>query len=140
MAFTDAQKVSIRNYLGWTIRFRQTDTRLEQALNTISQDIYVEDQTKILAILAELATIDAALVSARGRLKALAVGSITLPGKNEIGMLRSEGRRLVGRLAVEMGVAVRHDVFSGSGPRFFATLDGPDKSGATGGGNMMKQG
>jgi hypothetical protein len=67
-----------------------------------------------IGILALLADVDAKLTDAHGRLKAMKVGSIDLPGKLEISTLRSEGRRHVSRMASMLGVEVRHDVYSAS--------------------------
>lgn len=76
-----------------------------------------DTQTKVEGELTELDAIQTALTDARGRLKAMKVGSIVLPGQNEVGTLRSEGRRRAGALAGILGVEIRQDVFSGGGTR-----------------------
>ena len=133
MAFTEAQRVKIRLYLGWSARFHQFDSRLEQAMNAV--DTLADTETEVEAILADLATIETELADAHGRLKAMKVGSIDLPGHKEIQALRSEGRRHVGRLAATLGVEVRHDAFGAGRYRHFAT-----RYGLIGGGNVMLHG
>lgn len=134
-SFTDTQRANIRLYLGWSARFHQTDSRLEQAMSAVDMESSGATNTICVALLASLADIEAKLLDAHNRLKAMQVGSITLPGKNELGLLRSEGRRFAGKLAATLGVEVRHDVFSGSGPREFASADGN-----VGGGNFYRHG
>lgn len=121
MALTEAQRVSIRFYLGWSARFHQTDSRLEQAMNAV--DGLPDTQTQVESVLTDLGDVSDKLKDAYDRLKALKVGSIELPGKNEIALLRSEGRRHAGSLASILGVEVRHDVF-GTGKGYMATADG----------------
>ena len=121
MALTEAQRVLVRLYTGWQDGFGQFDSRLEQAMN------HVDNRAELLALvtnlatdtppglLAQLALVDSRIFGSHGRLKASAVGSITLnPG--ELQALRSEGRRLVGRLCSILGVERGADVFGGSGP------------------------
>lgn len=126
MAFTDTQRAQVRLYLGWPARFWQSDSRLEQAMNSI--DDKAEELTICTGLLTSLADIDTRLTACYTRLKALAVGKITLPGQGELMALRSEGRRFAGRLASTLGVAVRHDVWSGSTPSQFSSYDGLDGS------------
>lgn len=115
MALTDEQKADIRYYLGWPERFHQTDSRLEQAMSAVAAQ--PEGEALLIAGIASCQDIDTKLVDAHGRLKALKVGSINLPGGQEIEKLRDEGRRFAGRMANTLGVEVRYDVFGGSGPK-----------------------
>lgn len=132
MAFTEAQRVKIRSVLGWSARFHQNDSRLEQAMNAV--DTLPDTQTECEDRLASIADIATKLTDAHNRLKAMQVGSIVLPGKNEVAMLRSEGRRHVGSLAATLGVEVRHDVFGTGRYRAFASPAGLVNS------NVMLQG
>ncbi len=118
MALTATQKASIRLYCGWSARFHSTDSRLEMAMGAADND--AELLVQIASILASLAAIETKITALYDCFKAQKVGNITLDPKLELGMLRSEGRRFVGRLATLLGVEVRHDVFSGYGPRHFA--------------------
>lgn len=120
MGFTAAQKTSIRFYTGWADRFYQTDNHIEQAMNGLDSVIDGGDTAAYDLIVTELdrcAAIDLKLDDAANRFKAAKVGSIDLPGGTEIALLRSQGRQAAGRIASILGVTVRHDVFSGVGPR-----------------------
>src|SRR5581483_5219946 len=119
MALTDAQKDSVRQYMGWTFRFRQTDSQLELALNAVDQDATV--QASVISMLAVLADVDSRIVGAYERIKAkVLVGDAELMESQEIAILRSEGRRGVGRLASYLGVPVRQDVYGSALPKHFA--------------------
>lgn len=135
MAFTEAQRVSIRHYLGWSERFHQTWPRLEQAMNAIDALSDPAAQTKIESILTKLDAIETSITSAYDRLKAMKVGSIELPGDNEVKTLRSEGRRFAGQLAARLGVEVEYDVFGTAPRKAYATAYG-----LVGRGNLMLQG
>jgi len=78
---------------------------------------------QVVALLVSLADIDTRLTACYGRLKALKVGSIELPGHGELMALRSEGRKFSGRLAAKLGVAIINDAWSGGGPNAFASAD-----------------
>lgn len=133
MAFTEPQRVKVRFYLGWSARFHQHDSRLEQAMNAI--DVLADTQTQVELVLTDLDDLVTKLKDSYDRLKAMKVGSIELPGKNEVALLRSEGRRNVGGLAAILGVEVRQDVFGSGRYRHFAT-----SGGLGGGGNVMQHG
>lgn len=134
--FTSAQRAGIRSWLGWSARFHQFDSRLEQAMAAVDSE--PDDATHDLVVgwLADLAATETAIRSAWQRIKAVQVGSITLPGAGEVAVLRSEGRRVVGKLASTLGVEVRQDVFGAARFRSFAGHGG--LSGAPG--NEVKQG
>lgn len=134
---TASQRAQIRLYCGYSARFRQTDSRLEQAMNALDVGD-IDTFNEVLGFLASLADMDAKLLNAHNRLKAMKVGSIMLDAKVEIGMLRSEGRRFVGRLASTLGVEVRQDVFAGSGPSQYAASGGPRAG--SGRGNLLPRG
>jgi hypothetical protein len=135
VALTETQRTNVRLYCGWAARFWQTDSRLEQALNSLESK--PEEETLVVSLLASLADIDTRLTAAYKRLKAAAVGKITLPGQLEVMTLRSEGRRFSGRLATTLGVAIRQDVWSGSGPSRFASASGMFGGGSD---NYVRQG
>lgn len=127
MAFTEAQKVDLRFYLGWSAKHFQFDSELEQSISAV--EAKPDTEAKIIAQLVELARIDAAIVACEARFKAAQVGSIKLTMGNELALLRSRGRQEVGRTASTMGVEARHDVFSGSLPRNRSTRWGQTGSG-----------
>lgn len=134
MAFTDAEKVRIREYLGWTARFAQVDTALERAMSAIGGGAFQADEDRAREHLAELARIDAAITACEARFKADQVGSIKL-SQSELSRLRSRGEERVGRLARLFGVEVRSNPYSPALPRTRDSFDGP-----TGGGNSQMQG
>ncbi len=109
MALSTAQRAQIRRYLGWSARYFQLDSQLEHAMTAVAD--LPEDSGVITTLLTQLATLEGEMVTARKRLKAMAIGSIQLGGPMEIGMLRREGRRLAQQLAVVLGVDKRSDVF-----------------------------
>lgn len=121
MALTTTQRAQVRTYLGWPARFWQTTSQLEQAMNAVDGE--AAELALVVALLVSLADIDTRLTACYGRLKALKVGSIELPGHGELMALRSEGRKFSGRLAAKLGVAIINDAWSGGGPNAFASAD-----------------
>lgn len=134
MALTDAQKADIRYYLGYSMRFHQSDSRLEMAMRALEEDSDAE--TLVLADIARLKAIDLKFEAAYDRLKVMQVCDIKLAHKAELCSFRSEGRRVVGRIAATLGVPVRHDVFGSGAYSYLATWGGLVPSSA----NVVKQG
>ena len=127
MALTATQRADVRTALGWSARFHQTDSRLEQAMNALAAE--PESETQVIALLAEVVDIKTKLKTAHSRLKAVKVGSINLDGlRTEIVGLRMEGQRHTGEIAAILGVERRHDIFSSSAPRGFASASGGNDS------------
>lgn len=124
MALTETQRADVRFYCGWSARFRQFDSRLEQAMNALASTPETEALvTNAIGgtppgLLACLRSVDAELTAAHKRLKASKVGSIEL-NRNEVAILREEGRRHVSRLCALLGVEQRADVFGSSVVRGF---------------------
>lgn len=133
MALTEAERVQVRLYMGWSARFFQFDSELEQAMNAL--DSKPDTEQLIRDLIAECQRIDTAIVNAENRFKAAAVGSIKLTLGNELALLRSRGRQFSGRMAATLGVEVRHDVWSGTTPSHRAT-----RWGVYGAGNYQVQG
>lgn len=123
MALTDAQKADIRWYLGYSARFYQSFSRLEQAMSALEND--PDAETLVLAAIDSVKLIDTKLVEVHDRLKAVQVCDIKLGHKKELCALRGEGRRFVGRIAATLGVPVMHDVFGSGSYRSWATSVGP---------------
>lgn len=126
---TEAQQASIRVYTGYTGRFRQFDTRLDQSMRAIQttpeSEAYVTnpidgDPPGMLALCRD---IDDKLTAAHGRLRVSKVGSIEL-NLAEIAMLRSEGRRHVGRLCALLGVERGEDAFGEGRGAFASAISG----------------
>lgn len=112
MALTAQNKADIRYYLGYSARYFFTDTILESAMRSIESD--PEAEAQVLADVARLQALDTRIEGVYDRLKALRVCDIYVAGKKEMCALKSEGRRIVGRIASTIGVPTRHDVY-GSG-------------------------
>lgn len=134
MAFSDAEKSTIREYMGWSARFAQEDTALERAMAAVGGGAFPADENKARVHLTELARIDAALVACEARFKADKVGTIEL-SQSELTRLRSRGAERLGRLATLLGCEVRSNPFAPDLPRWRAGYTGP-----TGGGNSQMQG
>lgn len=132
MALTQAQRLQVRFYLGWSDRYFQSDTRLEWSMDNI--DARPDTEALVVALLADAVDFDAKKKAATSRLKALKVGSIDLPGEREIMMLRDMGREVSGRIASILGVGCKHDVWSGVLPDDF---DGWEHHGSD---NSVRQG
>lgn len=110
MAFTDTQKRDIRKYLGVPFGFYYLNHRLESGMGMIGEN--ATDSAEIVAILTELATIDAALATAgtsanaTGLLKQ--VDEVQFyDGQQSAGYIApgalQRGRTLIARLARDFG-------------------------------------
>ena len=127
MALTDQNKADIRYYLGYSARYYHTDTVLEGAMSSLESD--AEAETQVLADIVKLQALDTRIEGTYDRLKVLKVCDIQLAHKKEMCLLRSEGRRIVGRIASTIGVPVRHDVYGSGRYSSHATFDGLDRAG-----------
>lgn len=125
MPLTQAQAVSIRHYLGYDTMLLNTDASqylVQGAIDQLNQAGKEEDLALVTnpltanppGLLARLYDIEAKLLKAHSRIRALRIGSIHLQPQ-EIAMLRSEGRRAVNGLSTLIGVAVNRDVFGDLG-------------------------
>lgn len=110
MALTTAQRSEIRDLLGWPARFHDNDSRLERAFDAIAE--LPEDEAIVIELLEKAQDIEVRITDALGRIKASAVGSITLNAA-EISQLRAEGRRAVNRIAAILYVPVKQNSFGG---------------------------
>lgn len=122
MALTDTNKADIRLYMGYSARFHNSDSILEFAIDALDSD--PEAETIVLGIIVDLQAIDTRIDAVYDRLKATKVCEIEVAGCKEIKVLRSEGRRKVGRMASTLGCPVRHDAFSSSSYRYTAKHTG----------------
>ncbi len=113
MSLTNAQKVSIRYWLGYSGRYFQTDTVLEQAMAAIDD---ADLEAQIATVLSSLTTIDAGRTDARasGGLKQADEVVFQDGNNSSLRSLIEEGSMLVGRLATMLGVPVRRNAFSTS--------------------------
>lgn len=109
MAFTNAERVKIRVFLGWP-GTPNWDTSLESAIDLASNDTDVAAEVR--AILANLATIETEMTGLHGLALASKVEESTLD-PDRYRNLRTAGRREVRKLAAMLNNAtVRRDVFS----------------------------
>lgn len=133
MALTDTQKAEVRRALGWSARFHQFDSRLEQAMSALDtepeHELQITDTLANNGILANIANVQSEMREAHARLKADKVGSILLR-KEELRQLRQEGDRWVKDLARLLGVETRNGgLFGGAHINTFAGFGGPYGSG-----------
>jgi hypothetical protein len=119
-AFTPAEKVSFRLYLGYSSLFHQFEPRLENAIRAIQSqadggalpDSSTADKAR--SILTELAAVDAQLVDTQTYSEAYAVDEIKVDYIRKGYYLRAEGRRLIGHLAIILGCKPFRDYYSGA--------------------------
>ena len=131
-----AERVTVRNYLGWSERFHQTDSRLELALNALDGDSEGLDYVRVE--MAKILTIETKIQGITDLYKAEKVGSIQLHSAETLALFRTHGRMSISRIAIALGVEIRADYFGTSGPSGMATRHGLFPSGAVG--NMINQG
>lgn len=111
MAFSEAQKVKIRTYLGWPA-YATNATTLEGAIDLIGG--LAEAQTEVEGVLAAIGTIEAEIESLHAIALASKVEESTLnPARYRD--LRAAGRRECVRLAALMNADIRRDVFGAGG-------------------------
>lgn len=117
MAFTEAQKHSIRFALGYPDVFLDANSRLESAMEVVGSR--PTQQAAVEAILANLDAVSTSLVESvdfAGLKRAEDIewfqsGS----GSSVITQKRSEGRRYCGQLSIIFGVPIAADIFSAGG-------------------------
>jgi hypothetical protein len=121
VAFSEAQKVSIRRYLGYPLGYYDLNYRLEAMFGKIG-DIAVE-QSAVEVILAELATVDA--VVATGGQTVQSLGSLKKADEVEWHPITNEsrgvtidalkrGKMLIERLRQSFGVPLYGNYFGTS--------------------------
>lgn len=117
MAFTEAQKVKIRFYLGFPDVFRYANPRLESALDVVGGR--PDTQAEVEKILARLVVIETAIessLSTAGLKRAEDVewyqggaAGTQIEGK------RSEGKSYCSRLSILFGIPLQADAFGTGG-------------------------
>ena len=133
MALTETQKAAVRRSLGWSARFHNFDSRLEQALSALDtepeHEAQITDTLENNGILANIDDIQTKLRAAHSRLRANKVGSILLR-QQEVSQLKSEGDRWVEDLARILGVpTINGGLFGGAQVRTFAGPSGHYRAG-----------
>jgi hypothetical protein len=119
MAFTEAQRVKIRKYLGYAGLYLTYYSKLESAITTVQSEADGgsrpdgSTESLILATIAELEAIDTKLTALHEQVSVGGVDEIKLdPGKG-IFLLRSEGRRKISVIANALSCAPLFDYYSG---------------------------
>ena len=118
MAFTTAQKASIRLYLGYPAVHRYANPRLEGALEVIGQD--TDSSALVLGILTQLASIETTIQASyqmSGIKRAEDVEFFQTGAGSVVQMQRNFGRRLCGQLSIIIGVDLAGDAFGEDGYR-----------------------
>src|SRR6185436_12352267 len=106
MAFTDDEKLQIQHYLGVSEFYFGWNAEIgELGTSTAAQ-------SRVRALLSDLADVDARLKTALQRL-ALKKGEdgVEFAGEDELEALREHGRNLVHRLAIVFGVEIGADYY-----------------------------
>ena len=114
MAFSEAEKASIRAYMGSTSRYVDDDSRLEAAMTALGDGGATEDLIRD-TYLVRLAAIDAKLVEYETYMIAGQVDEVDIDAARSSMALRGIGRMWAKRLANALGFErVRTDCFSTS--------------------------
>jgi hypothetical protein len=122
VAWSEADRASLRHYLGFAPLFKQADPRLESALTSVQAEAdggTQKDNSSELLIrgwLADLATVEGRLREVWTEAEAHKVEDLSVDPYRGMALLRSEGRRLVGNIARILSTRPRHDVFSAAEP------------------------
>jgi len=123
MAWTEADRATIRSYLGFPALFLQADPRLEAAMTSVQSEADGgvrpdgSTESQIRGWLAQLVKVESRLEELWDEAEALKVDELGVDPLRAMALLRAEGRRIVGRIARALGTSPRHDVFTGADPR-----------------------
>lgn len=113
MAFTDAQKVQIRRYLGSSPLDTGETPSLDSSITTVEGlGDGGETETFVGTLLTNLGTVETRLAELWSSPDAYRVDETTVDAARGRAVLCAEGRRLVGQLSDVFNFAPRRDVFS----------------------------
>lgn len=114
MAFTDAQKISIRRFLGYPLGYYQYNTPLESMIDKVG--VVPAEQAAVESILVELAAVDVVIAAGGSTVGAGSYGALkqvdevqfysakdSLLQASDVITAMKRARMLVGRLADAMG-------------------------------------
>ena len=113
MAFTEAQKVQIRKYLGYPDLFRSANTRLESAIEVVGGR--PETQAEVESILAKLAALQERIDGQLATAGIKQVDEIEFFENASLLGLLSHGRMLCGNLSTLFGIPIASDPFGSGG-------------------------
>jgi hypothetical protein len=103
MAFTGAERVRIRMYMGASATHLSHDSRLESAIATAEADADLEVHIRTV-ILVRLAAIDARLEAYETSFEAHEIDELTVDAARASAAARTLGRMWVNRLAAALGM------------------------------------
>ncbi len=109
MAFTEADRVLIRQYVGWTAIFQVAQPLLESAITTIQSvadgGIRIDNSTELLvkSLLAQLQKVDEQLLEF-GCLGTVSVNKVAMDNVRARMVVMQWGRVLVGRLCTVLSL------------------------------------
>lgn len=117
--FTEAERVQLRYYLGFSRLWLHIDSRLESQMTTVQAiadggsfpDSSTEDF--IRARLADLAELETDLKALWTQAQALDADGLKIDVARAVRTLYGEGRRLVGAIADALDITPRRSVFGG---------------------------
>jgi hypothetical protein len=118
VAFLESDRVSIRQYLGYSRLNYQFDPRLESTITTVQAitdgGSYPDDTTElaIKANIASLAALETKLTALWDQAQAVDADGLKIEVPRAMIMLRAEGRRLVGYIADALDMKPKRDVFA----------------------------
>lgn len=120
--WTEAEKASIRAYLGFPNLFHQQEPRLENAINsvqTVSDGGALDNdatQARMRVALAQLDAVDAKLSALQCSYQVLEAGTdkVRLDSIRAAWQLRQDGKRIISQLAIPLGTRPVRDYFSSS--------------------------
>lgn len=135
MAFTEAQKVKLRQYLGYPDVYRDANPRLESAFSVIGER--PDTQAAVEVILTSLAAVELSITAALSTAGLKRAEDIEWyqagAAGSQIEGRRSEGRAHCSRLSIMFGVPILCDAFGRSGYQGDGYMGKPFQGGFPGG-------
>lgn len=113
MPLSDTEKTRIRMLLGWGARYWQLESRLENSMEAVSNNL-PDETAQIQDILTDLTDIDTKITDALGTVGVTGVSAIKLDSDQGISHLKAEGRRLVEAIAAILQVNIKKNYYGGS--------------------------
>lgn len=118
MAFTEAEKVKIRRYMGWPPGKTEPmyDSQIQRIQSTAEGGVMVDSSSEdeVRSILADLAQLQTDMKALWPTMEAGKVDELAVDGPRGIVVLRGEGRRLVMDMATILDAQPLRDAFSPS--------------------------
>lgn len=111
MPFTEAERVKVRRYLGFSVVFNNSDPRLESAMTTV--EAYADTVTEVQSVLTKLASVETRLEELQTFMEAHEADDAKVDPARGLYVLRSEGRRYVRVLETVFDTKKRVDAFMG---------------------------